>query len=775
MYNFSNLNDVEFEYLCKDVMSKMLNVELQRFASGRDGGIDLTDNVFQKNIIVQVKYYIKTDVSGLMTALKKEIKNVKENKPKQYYVCCSKELTYKNKRDIYTMFSDYMESERNIISLIEISDFLDRVENADILRRHFKLWIESTNILHDIYTNDICIDSDTLLYDIKDSECMFVKTSAYDQAISCLEKNNVLIIVGDPGVGKTITSKMLTLYYASLGYRIRYTTDGTDLAALKRSLSQSPDAKEIILLDDCFGQAYFSMKETQENELLLLIRYVNYNSNKILIMNSRVTIFQEAKERTPNLVKSLDCKEYRVFVLDMNHISELEKAMILYNHLFFNNVPQAYRDDIKKEKKYRDIVRHPNYNPRIIEFVCNSRQLEAVAPNQYAAFIFQCLQNPEQIWKNEYERRLENTDRILLTTLYSLTNTVFPRKLVKKCYEYRISGIPGVDLSINQFEQSVKRLLNSMIKITDVDGIEMFSVANPSVNDFLRNHLEENLPEKSAIIEKGISVFQFKRLLSEEKFNAEMKRVFEDKSVLKFIFESEEQKGDFIVYYCAMNKVLDNVYRPYLKAFVLDIHEMNICEARKYPGRFIIKHIFEESFCSFYGLGEVILDLSVLPAILGKMDLIDLVEFIKSIDYLFKAQVRESYLEIVIEILEKAIMDYCSDVSADAYVIDIEKIVKDCCFENEYGDYFDSDSAVRAVEDAVIDSVLEEMEDIISDISEDIVIDEDFWVNLDICVDGSEALIEGYSQDYYYDVEDDYGVSRNQFWDSQEIDYIFER
>ena len=212
MLNFSNLNDLEFEYLCKDVMSRMLGVELRRFGKGRDGGIDLTDDTDKKTIVVQVKHYIKTDVTGLLSALRKEVPKVEENDPEKYYVCCSKELTPQNTNDIYAMFSEYMESPNNIITIIEINDFLEKEENVDILRKHFKLWIESTNILTSIFTNDICIDSDVLLSDIKESVHMFVKTTAYDNALSCLEKNNVLIIVGDPGVGKTITSKMLVLH-----------------------------------------------------------------------------------------------------------------------------------------------------------------------------------------------------------------------------------------------------------------------------------------------------------------------------------------------------------------------------------------------------------------------------------------------------------------------------------------------------------------------------------------------------------------------------------
>ncbi len=163
MLNFSNLNDVEFEYMCKDVMSRMLSVRLQRFGAGRDGGIDLVDDSYRKNIIVQVKHYIKTDVAGLISALRKEIPKVQKNQPQKYYICCSKELTPENKATIYGMFSDYMDSTNNIITITEINDFLENEKNEDILRKHFKLWINSTNILTSIFSNDICIDSEVLL------------------------------------------------------------------------------------------------------------------------------------------------------------------------------------------------------------------------------------------------------------------------------------------------------------------------------------------------------------------------------------------------------------------------------------------------------------------------------------------------------------------------------------------------------------------------------------------------------------------------------------
>ena len=73
---------------------------------------------------------------------------------------------------------------------------------------------------------------------------------------------------------------------------------------LKRSLSRDKDKNEIIFIDDCFGQIYFKMRDSQSKELLALIKYVNLHPNKLLLLNSRVTIYNEAKERNTELIES---------------------------------------------------------------------------------------------------------------------------------------------------------------------------------------------------------------------------------------------------------------------------------------------------------------------------------------------------------------------------------------------------------------------------------------------------------------------------------------
>ena len=190
MYNYNNLSDFEFEILCKDIMQKKLGVTLYTFQKGRDGGIDITDDPKSKKVIIQVKHYINSKYSDLLGTLKKEVQKVKELQPEKYYICCALNLTAKNKRELYDMFSDYMESANDIMSLIDIDDFLECPENMDIVRKHYKLWLESTEILGGVFNQNVFIDCESLLYNIEEESRRFVETSCYYECLDILEKKD---------------------------------------------------------------------------------------------------------------------------------------------------------------------------------------------------------------------------------------------------------------------------------------------------------------------------------------------------------------------------------------------------------------------------------------------------------------------------------------------------------------------------------------------------------------------------------------------------------
>jgi len=72
-----------------------------------------------------------------------------------------------------------------------------------------------------------------------------------------------------------------------------------------------------------------------------------------------------------------------------------------------------------------------------MEFICNPARYKGLDSSQYYEFVMQQLNNPREIWKDEYERKLKKVDRLLLLVLYSLSDSVVEESKVKECFEYR--------------------------------------------------------------------------------------------------------------------------------------------------------------------------------------------------------------------------------------------------------------------------------------------------------------------------------------------------
>ena len=740
MYNFGDLNDVEFEYLCKDVMSSVLGIELRRFAVGRDGGIDLRSA--DGSIVVQVKHYIKSSVASLTAALKDEVPKVKKLAPKQYYVCCSKELSSQKIDEIYRMFSDRMSSSDNVITLTDISDFLDKPENADILKKHYKLWINSTGVLESVFTGDVDMDCATAFADIENDVRFFVKTRAFDRALKCLNDNRTLMIVGEPGVGKTPTSKMLALYFMKNKYRLRYTTDGMNLGELKKSLSRDRDAREVILLDDCFGQAYFNMKETQGNELGALIAHVGMCKNKVLILNSRVTIYGEAKRRTPELIKCINNGRCKLYVLDMSDISALDKAQILYNHLYFNELPPEYLSEIKKDKRYRKIIEHRNYSPRIIEFVSDKTRAKSVAPKDFYKFVMRNLDNPSEVWRNEYEERISEIDRMLLTTLYSLTSTTADYGMLKRCFGRRLQKRKDVDMSVDHFKLSLARLEQSFVGIVDMRGKKCVSVVNPSVNDFLDAYFAENETGRAALVSDCVSVAQYGRLLREGEYEDKMHEAFLSRAALGFEYENESQKCLDIAYGVAMTGAKDKEYAQYVHRFFNNDGD-TLFYHRAYEKSGIMLGLLTPEHISFYDLKQVIADYDNLCFLLRPYEIDLQIKIINSIDYLFSGDERKRYVEAISAYFADEIYDCFSHCYVNEFSIDAESVVRDNIYVTDDGDVeCDTYEAEREIACLIEEIAVDRVESWVSDLPDDIRHAEKYENCVDVCVYGLEDVIE---------------------------------
>lgn len=772
MLNYANLSDVEFEYLCQDIMQRKLGISLRRFAAGRDGGIDLADSADRPDIIVQVKHYIKSTPAQLRSALRNELPKVKNYSPSQYYICCAKELTPQNIGAIYSMFSDYMESDRNIITLNEIEDFLQDPQNADILEKHYKLWIESTGVLQNALTGDIFVDCEALLADIQMDEKVFVRTRVFDRALKLLEKDKTLFIVGDPGVGKSMTSKMLILYYAAKNYRVRYTSNNADLSSLKKSLSRDADTKEIILIDDCFGQAYFDLKDSQNNDLLALMKYIYFCKNKLLILNSRVTIFQEARERQRELARSLENNEFGVYILDVSAMDGLEKAKILYNHLYMNGIDAEYFSDIKKDRRYRQIISHPNYNPRIIEFVCNPKRYAAIEAHNYYQFIKDNLDNPSEVWKDEYERRLKPVDRILLLTVFSLSDVAVEESIVKACFEAWIKNDRSIDRTVNQYEASLRRLMDGFLHIVDERGKRKIGVVNPSVNDYLDSRISNDPAERDFLLRNICSIRQFYRLLPRNEFNEFFKSKLGKGEVDSIVFDNAEQKTAFIAYFVAAFQIRNKKFMEPVHSFLKEPHILFINARILASSTAILKSLIVDTLIDYYELERAAAEIDWDWIFEGE-ELEYIIKTINVLSPLFRGEDRDRFIQCSADAVSDAIDDYCDDVDAYDYDPDIRGAVELSLTKTEYGVGLDREFAGQMIEEDVKEAVEDEICTLISKLPDDIKKAKNFEAGISVYVSGADSLIEAYFGDDRLD--DDRYQDDFPDYTTDDIDTIFER
>ena len=730
MLNYANLNDMEFEALCKDIMERKLGVSLRRFGPGRDHGVDLTDDVSTKSIVVQVKHYRNSTTEQLVRSLKNELPKVTELALQQYYICCSRELSADNINALYQHFQAYMASDRHIVTLIEIDDFLKKEANKDILKKHFKLWLDSTGILGELFNDDIFVDCEALLSDVDELQKLFVRTSVFDKALKVLEHNQPLCIIGDPGAGKSITSKMLVLHYAAQGYRVRYTTDVSDLKYLKKALRDDASAKEVILLDDCFGQAYFEMKASQSTELVALIKYIKLHPSKVLILNSRVTIFQEARERQQDLVRSLEREEFHVQFLNMNELTNVEKAKILYNHLTFSGIPDDFFTEIQKYQRYLRIIYHPNYNPRIIEFVCSPSLHHSISANQFFRYFLDQLDRPQKMWKNEYEDHLKPADRILLQTIYSLSKTTVSAELVRLCFERRIISLSEIDKTIDQYSRSLKRLNKSFIKILDNRGNCELAMQNPSVNDYLDTRLLGNTPERKTLI---ASICNDKQLLlfPEKERLPYAIHLLKSGGIDSFVFTNPHYRSRFI----ALTLLAAELYLSHYSNDLYDFFAFQ--DNGKYwfaiPDdvvREITEAMQKPSLWEYYHLSEFFEKSNRLSTFLEHIPLDDAGKIICIADTFYPKSAHSAFVQQIQNYLDKAIPEFC-DVEASQYEehLDYSAAIERATtsiFMNEYEDdsdaytvitepdaYLDISEVVAILEDEIIARVCDHLSDIL--------------------------------------------------------------
>jgi len=513
-YDFSTLNDKEFEKLARDILNKKFDLDLQDFKYGQDLGVDLRYSSPKNinSIVVQAKHYVKSGYKKLLSELKnKELPKVNSLKPDRYIIVTSLPLSNKYKNEIFVVFQPYIQSPNDIFGCEDLNKYIEA--DSELERKWYKLWLSSLNVLNTVLHNAVLGRSAFAESKIKKTIQLYCHSQSYDDAFEILSKHKYILITGQPGVGKTTLANFLTYYLLSQDHQLIYID--SDVKDAEELFVNDPLTKQVFYFDDFLGANYLEIinPRTSESSFVNFLERIKNTDGKYLILTTRTTIFRTALDRYEKMKRiKVDIARKEI---ELGKYSELDKARILYNHLYHSNMDEEHKQEILSGKKYWDIIIHRNYNPRLIEFITNANNSIDVPKGKFMEFVSRNLENPEEVWRHAYEQQLSAEEVILLHIIYSQkqnTQIDDTRLLFDNMLQYEVASFNHRP-TINPFINACKKLLDGILKkeVTISSKLELINFINPSINDFLNNYFLANNEARWKLIRGSKNIEQFEQ------------------------------------------------------------------------------------------------------------------------------------------------------------------------------------------------------------------------------------------------------------------------
>lgn len=123
----------------------------------------------------------------------------------------------------------------------------------------------------------------------------------------------------------------------------------------------------------------------------------------------------------------------------------------------------------------------------------------------------------------------------------------------------------------------------------------------------------------------------------------------------------------------------------------------------------------------------------------------------------------------------ESVQNYCYDVPADSYDVNIPEIIDGCKYQDKDGWKLDTAEAISSIEDSIKDMVVDDLEYILADLPADINVGDVIYSRVDITIDGAEVLLERFYEPDYEGFDD---YSYDHYRDGQDkslLDDIFNR
>ncbi len=514
-YNLEQLGWFNFEQLVRTLLRQIVGNGLSTFSGSVDKGRDATfsggstlfpseSDRWSGEWIFQVKHRaystrgagaVRAELKRTLPAEVTRILNKHHHECQNYVAITNCPLTAQDKDDLHALIRSTNED-------IEQVAVLGEADLQELLDGHPKVvsafpQILGLSQLRELVEWGLHRRSLEYLLAAQAEIATFVATSPYLSAIELLHKQHFCVLSGPPKMGKTCTAYALAASFSALSYEVYDLRNQRDFYDAYRD-----DAKQLFICDDVFGD--ISMHAAQRDDWTrgFLRLMGSLGRDHKLVWTAREYILKEAlassrlKEERPSLATT------DTVTVAVDHLSRLEKAMILYNHARVADLPTDVRDYLRG-KACITITDHPNYSPESIRQLCTGRLVSfshtaGGDPKTIETQVHAFLSAPGDAWKTAYLAASEG-ERLLCTEVMAAGGAIQLSQLRRR-YERAILGAPD---AYQSFDTSLASAQGTFLRRKPfLPGDDFVQFYHPSMRDLLSELIQTDKATRVAYLKQ---------------------------------------------------------------------------------------------------------------------------------------------------------------------------------------------------------------------------------------------------------------------------------
>lgn len=256
------------------------------------------------------------------------------------------------------------------------------------------------------------------------------------------------------------------------------------------------DEKQIFYFDDFLGSNYLNaIEDKKDSHIMKFMDRIKKDKTKRFILTSRTNIFNQSLALSDTFrSKNIENEE---FIIKIESLKDIDKAVILYNHIWHSDLDEEFIDEIYIDKRYKEIIKHKNFNPRLIAFITDIQKIqkEQIEAKDYWNYIVEKLANPQDIWKNTFDEQSDDFTRVIVMLTVFNGNKIEEDKLRDSYNRYvELAGLTSNSHSSKDFDCIIEKIVKYFLNRNQTYNQKIeYSLFNPSIADFVLNKYKNNL------------------------------------------------------------------------------------------------------------------------------------------------------------------------------------------------------------------------------------------------------------------------------------------